>query len=82
MNKFKNWIKLHQVAAFYILAFAITWGLEFSYDAVLSIAALVVILVDRMWQRLPSAHPAVYREPVMIKFEKNITDDILEVSHV
>ena len=29
---------------------------------VLSVAALVVILVDRMWQKLPSNHPAVYQE--------------------
>jgi len=30
---------------------------------VLSIAAIVVILVDQMWKRLPSNHPAVYRLP-------------------
>jgi membrane protease YdiL (CAAX protease family) len=34
MNKITKWIKQHQVAAFYILAFAITWGLGFSYGAV------------------------------------------------
>jgi hypothetical protein len=49
---------------------------------VLSVAALVMILGDRMWKRLPSDHPAVHREPVMIKFEKNITEEILEVSNV
>jgi membrane protease YdiL (CAAX protease family) len=28
-------------------------------------AALVMILVDRMWKKLPSDHPAVYGEPAM-----------------
>jgi len=36
MEKIKNWIKEHQIAAFYIIAFAITWGLAFSYDAVVN----------------------------------------------
>lgn len=26
-------------------------------------AALAIILIDRMWKRLPSDHPAVYQEP-------------------
>jgi membrane protease YdiL (CAAX protease family) len=30
-----GWIRGHQVAAFYLIAFAITWGLGFSYSAVL-----------------------------------------------
>jgi membrane protease YdiL (CAAX protease family) len=34
MNKVVGWIKNHQVAAFYIFTFAITWGLGFSYGAV------------------------------------------------
>ena len=29
----------------------------------LSVAVLVVILVDRMWKKLPPDHPAVYRSP-------------------
>jgi membrane protease YdiL (CAAX protease family) len=29
----------------------------------LSVAALVMILVDRMWKKLPPDHPAVYRSP-------------------
>lgn len=33
MNKLVNWIKRHQVAAFFIITFAITWGLGFSYGA-------------------------------------------------
>lgn len=35
MNKLTAWIKGHQVIAFFILTFAITWGLGFSYDAVI-----------------------------------------------
>ncbi|HOU13310.1 MAG TPA: CPBP family glutamic-type intramembrane protease [Anaerolineae bacterium] len=35
MNKLSAWIKGHQVTAFFILTFAITWGLGFSYDAVI-----------------------------------------------
>jgi membrane protease YdiL (CAAX protease family) len=31
MSKLINWIKHHQVTAFFILTFAITWGLSFSY---------------------------------------------------
>jgi membrane protease YdiL (CAAX protease family) len=33
MNKIANWIKRHQIAAFFIVTFAITWGLGFSYGA-------------------------------------------------
>jgi uncharacterized protein len=33
MNKLTNWIKRHQIAAFFIITFAITWGLGFSYLA-------------------------------------------------
>jgi membrane protease YdiL (CAAX protease family) len=43
-----RWIRRHQVAAFFILTFAITWGLGFSYDAVINnenflLAPLVMI---------------------------------------
>jgi hypothetical protein len=48
----------------------------------LFIAVLVLILVDRMWEKLPPDHPAVYREPGMVKLEVGITEEILEVSHV
>jgi hypothetical protein len=34
MNHLTHWIKRHPVAAFYILTFAITCGLGFSYGAV------------------------------------------------
>ena len=30
-----------------------------------AVVALVIILADRMWKKLPSDHPAVYREPAM-----------------
>lgn len=36
MNKVTDWIKHHQIAAFFILTFAITWGLGFSFDAVMN----------------------------------------------
>ena len=49
---------------------------------VLSAAVLVVILGDRMWKRLPTNHPAVYRELEMIDLEKVIQEKKLEVSHV
>ncbi len=49
---------------------------------VLSAAVLVVILADRMWKKLPSNHPAVYRELKMIGLEKVIQEKKLEVSHV
>lgn len=35
MNKVTGWVKQHQIAAFFIIAFAITWGFGFSYSAVL-----------------------------------------------
>ncbi len=31
-----DWIRRHQIAAFFIITFAITWGLGFSYDAALN----------------------------------------------
>lgn len=36
MTKPTDWTKRHQVAAFFIIAFVITWGLGFSYDAVIN----------------------------------------------
>jgi len=36
MNKLTLWIESHPVTAFFIITFAITWGLGFSYSAVLS----------------------------------------------
>lgn len=35
MKMLRDWIKSHQVAAFFIITFAITWGLGFSWIAVL-----------------------------------------------
>jgi len=34
------------------------------YNWTVAVAALVMILVDRMWKKLPSNHPAVYQESV------------------
>lgn len=33
MNKLTNWIRRHQIIAFFVITFAITWGLGFSYLA-------------------------------------------------
>jgi membrane protease YdiL (CAAX protease family) len=35
MNQLKDWISRHQIAAFFAITFAITWGLGFSYGAVM-----------------------------------------------
>ena len=35
MNKLTDWIKRHQVTAFFIITFAISWGLGFTLDPVL-----------------------------------------------
>jgi len=35
MNKVTDWIKHHQISAFFITTFAISWGLGFSWGAVL-----------------------------------------------
>ena len=35
MSKLTDWIKHHQIMAFFIITYAITWGLGFSYGAVL-----------------------------------------------
>jgi membrane protease YdiL (CAAX protease family) len=48
MNRIASWIKSHQIIAFFIIAFAITWGLGFSYGAVMNkgiflLAPVVVI---------------------------------------
>jgi hypothetical protein len=33
------------------------------FNWTVAVAALVLILVDRMWKKLPSDHPAVYQTP-------------------
>lgn len=48
MDKLADWIRRHQLAAFFLITFAITWGLGFSYGAVLKrgqflLAPLVVV---------------------------------------
>jgi len=49
---------------------------------VLSVAALMMILVDRMWKKLPPDYPALYRQPGMDNLKAGIKEEILEVSHV
>ena len=34
-------------------------------NLIMLVAALVMILLDRMWKKLPAEHPAVYREPAL-----------------
>ncbi len=36
MNHLADWIRRHQLIAFFLITFAITWGLGFSYDAVIN----------------------------------------------
>jgi len=36
MKKITGWIKRHQIIAFFVITFGITWGLGFSYDAVMN----------------------------------------------
>jgi uncharacterized protein len=36
MKKLTDWIRQHNIAAFFIITFAITWGLGFSYDVVMN----------------------------------------------
>ena len=36
MSKVTDWIKQHQIVAFFAITFVITWGLGFSYDAVMN----------------------------------------------
>jgi membrane protease YdiL (CAAX protease family) len=46
-------------------AFAFFPNLDWTvYDLTVAVAALVMILADRMWKKLPPDHPAVYQEPV------------------
>jgi hypothetical protein len=35
------------------------------YTVIFAVAALVMIVADRMWKKLPPDHPAVYREPAL-----------------
>jgi membrane protease YdiL (CAAX protease family) len=43
MMQLTEWIRRHQIAAFFIITFAITWGLGFSYDAVVNQGNLVLV---------------------------------------
>lgn len=47
-------------------AFAFITNLDWTvFAAITVLAALVMVLVDRMWKRLPSDHPAVIQPPVL-----------------
>jgi len=43
MNKIIDWIKHHQTTAFFVITFAITWGLGFSYEAVMNKGADLLV---------------------------------------
>ena len=62
------------------------FGNNFSITPVANILliglTIYAIVSDRMWQKLPSDHPAVYQERSVIDLEKENTKQILEVSHV
>jgi membrane protease YdiL (CAAX protease family) len=47
-------------------AFAFFTNLDWAiYNWTAAVAALVLILVDRMWKKLPTDHPAVYQTPAL-----------------
>ena len=35
------------------------------YNWTVAVVAVIMILIDRMWKKLPSNHPAVYQEPAL-----------------
>lgn len=46
-------------------AFALLPNLDWTvFNCTVAVAALVMILVDRMWKKLPPDHPAVYNKSV------------------
>jgi len=46
-------------------AFAFFTNLDWTiYNWTAAVAALVLIVLDRMWRKLPSDHPAVHQEPL------------------
>ena len=49
MNKLTYWIKGHQITAFFIITFAITWGLGFSYGAAQIKWAVAYLRFGRVW---------------------------------
>lgn len=45
MNKLKKWISGHQVASFFIITFSISWGLGFSWSAVIKQNQFLLLLL-------------------------------------
>ena len=43
MNKITNWIKGHQIVAFFIITFVLTWGLGFSYGGFLKHGQILLV---------------------------------------
>jgi membrane protease YdiL (CAAX protease family) len=46
-------------------------------NVTMAIVAIILIIADRMWKKLPSDHPAVYREPAL---EDSLSGNILNHS--
>jgi len=46
-------------------------------NVTMAIVAIILIIADRMWKKLPSDHPAVYREPAL---EDSLSGNILSHS--
>ena len=42
ISRLADWMRRHQFAALFALTFAITWGLGFSYDALLNVEAFLM----------------------------------------
>ena len=81
MNTLTVWIRHHQLAAFFLITFGITWGLGFSYEAVIvqgnellaplvSLAtcgpALAGIIISRLCNRVPTSGSTIVPWPAFI----------------
>jgi len=94
MERLISWIRRHQLVAFYAITFAITWGLGFSYDAVMrqdkfwlmplaSIAtcgpALAAIMVSAVCNTEPKTGPS--RAPWIAFFTALVLVTAVFVAH-
>jgi len=60
--------------------FALFLNLDWAaYNWTVGVVALVMIVVDRMWKKLPSDHPAVYRELASANFQQKVIDELKSV---
>jgi hypothetical protein len=60
-----GWFKNHQLIAFFVLCYALSWGtrLPVTYASLIleAIVTVIVILSSRMWKKLPADSPAAYQ---------------------